>query len=333
MTIQQIYDLAIEMGMKADPRGENGAKAVLNNANKEYKELSEKKKEYFDRESLNNPYSDTRILFGNPQTEVGKILAGIDIDVGEVLLADRLNHPSTDSTSSLQAGKGAGINLLIGHHPHGAALAGLDEVMDIQIDLMASFGVPVNVAEALLKERISQVKRRLGPANHFQSVDAARLLNIPFLVIHTVWDNLGSQFVSNALAKGKLETVQDVLEILESLPEFEEAKKGKAGPRITAGGEKNRAGKVVVSGFTGGTNGSKLMYEKMAQAGVGTIVEMHMSEEHYEEAKKHHLNVIVSGHIASDSIGANLFLDELEKQGVEVIACSGLIRVKRLKAI
>lgn len=317
MTLQEIYDLAIEMGIAADPRGKERVKKVLSRTKKEYEELLEKKKKYFDRESFKNPYSDTRILFGDPKTKVKKVLVGIDIDVGEVLLADRLNQ------------KGEGINLLLGHHPHGAALASLDEVMDLQVDLMASFGVPVNVAESLLKERISQVKRRLGPANHFQSVDAARLLDIPFLVIHTVWDNLGSNFISNYLKKKDLETVGDVLEALEALPEFEEAKKGKAGPRITSGNEKNRAGKVIVSGFTGGTEGSKLMYEKLAQAGAGTIVEMHMSEEHFEEAKKHHLNVIVSGHMASDSIGANLFLDTLEKRGVSVIPCSGLIRVKR----
>lgn len=317
MTLQEIYDLAIEMGVAADPRGKERVKKVLVRTKKEYEELPEKKKKYFDRESLKNPYSDTRILFGDPKTKAKKVLAGIDIGVGEVLLADRLNQ------------RGEGIDLLLGHHPHGAALASLDEVMDLQVDLMTSFGVPVNVAEALLSERISQVKRRLGPANHFQSVDAARLLGIPFLVIHTGWDNLGSNFVSNYLKKKDLESVGDVLDQLENLPEFEEAKKGKSGPRVTAGSEKNRAGKVIVSGFTGGTEGSKLMYEKLAQAGAGTIVEMHMSEEHFEEAKKHHLNVIVSGHMASDSIGANLFLDELEKRGIKVIPCSGLIRVKR----
>lgn len=323
MTLQEIYDLAIKMGVAADPRGVEGVKRVLARVKKEYEEMPQKKKKFFDLESLNNPYSDTRILTGSGKTKVKKVLAGIDIDVGEVLLADRLNHPTT--------GSGLGIDLLIGHHPHGAALASLDEVMDLQVDLMASFGVPVNVAEALLKERIAQVKRRLGPANHFQSVDAARLLEIPFLVIHTIWDNLGSHFISTYLKKKDLETVNDVLEALEALPEFEEAKRGKAGPRITSGNEKNRAGKVVVSGFTGGTEGSKLMYEKLAQAGVGTIVEMHMSEEHFEEAKKHHLNVIVSGHMASDSIGANIFLDELEKKGIAVIPCSGLIRVRRNK--
>lgn len=319
MTLQEIYDLAIKMGIKADPRGIEGVKRALTRTKKEYEELPKNKKKYFDPESLKNPYADSRILLGDPKTKVSKALVGIDIDVGEVLLMDRLNQ------------KGEKIDLLIGHHPHGAALVGLDEVMDLQIDLMASFGIPVNVAESLLKERTSQVKRRLGPINHFQSVDAARLLEIPFMVIHTIWDNLGSNFLSSFLKKKKddLETVGDVIEAIEELPEFEIAARSKAGPRITVGSEKNRAGRVAVTGFTGGTEGSKLIYEKMAQAGIGTIVEMHMSEEHFEEVKKHHLNVVVSGHMASDSLGANLFLDELEKQGLKLIPCSGLIRVKR----
>lgn len=318
MKLQEIYDLAIEMGIRTDPRGVEGIKRVLARTKKEYEEMPEKRKKYFDKESFKNPYSDTRILFGDQKTKVKKILAGIDMDVGEVLLADRLSD------------RGERIDAIVGHHPAGPALAGLDEVMDLQVDLLASFGISVNIAEALLKERISQVKRKLNPINHSQSVDAARLLDIPFLVIHTVWDNLGWHFLSNYLRKKEkdIDTVGDVLEALEEVAEFQEAIRGKAGPRVTAGNEKNRAGKVVVSGFTGGTEGSKLIYERMAQAGAGTIIEMHMSEEHFEEAKKYHLNVIVSGHMASDSIGANIFLDEIEKRGVEVIACSGLIRVK-----
>ena len=35
--------------------------------------------------------------------------------------------------------------------------------------------------------------------------------------------------------------------------------------------------------------------------------------------------------LVSDSIGSNLFLDELEKRGVQVIPASGLIRIKRRK--
>jgi putative NIF3 family GTP cyclohydrolase 1 type 2 len=56
---------------------------------------------------------------------------------------------------------------------------------------------------------------------------------------------------------------------------------------------------------------------------------MHVPEDALEELKKLHVNVINAGHMASDSIGANIFLDELEKKGVEIIPCSGLIRIKR----
>lgn len=317
MTIQSIYDLAIQMGINADPRGVNLVKKSLERKKKEYENLIKREKEFFDTESLKNPYADSRILSGNPKTEVKRILAGIDVDGAEVLLADRLSE------------KGKKIDLLFGHHPQGQALASLAEVMDLQVDLMASFGVPVNVSEALLSERISQVRRGVNPSNHTQSIDIARLLGFPFMNVHTPFDNLGSKYLNDYLKNKNLETVGEVVEAIEEIPEFKEAKKGKAGPIITAGSSKNRAGRVVVSGFTGGTGGSKLIYEKLSQAGVGTVIEMHMGEAHFEEAKKHHINIIISGHMASDSLGFNLFLDEIEKKGIEVIPCSGLIRIKR----
>ena len=62
------------------------------------------------------------------------------------------------------------------------------------------------------------------------------------------------------------------------------------------------------------------------------IVEKNASKtEIREEAEKANINVVVAGHISSDSIGVNLFLDELEKQGIKIIPCSGLIRVSRVK--
>jgi putative NIF3 family GTP cyclohydrolase 1 type 2 len=58
---------------------------------------------------------------------------------------------------------------------------------------------------------------------------------------------------------------------------------------------------------------------------------MHISEEHRKEAQKHHMNLVVTGHMASDSIGMNLLSDDLEKKGVTVLPCSGFIRVNRNK--
>ena len=69
----------------------------------------------------------------------------------------------------------------------------------------------------------------------------------------------------------------------------------------------------------------------MAKAGVGTIIEMHMPEDAVTELRKLHVNVIDCGHMAADSIGANVFFDEVENQGVEVLPCSGFIRVSRKK--
>ena len=319
MTIQEIYELAIKLGTEADPRGKNGVGKYLSRQKKAYDELPAKKKEDFDLESLKNPYSDTRVLFGDLKKKVKKVMAGIDFDAGEVVLADRLNE------------KGENIDLLIAHHPAGGALASLHEVMDLQVDLLASYGVPVNVAEGMMTERVGEVRRKFGPINHYRSVDAARLLGLPFMCIHTVWDNMGWRFMADIFEKREHDTVGDVMDILRSIPEYKQAIKYKAGPSIYAGSEKNRAGKVAVAEFTGGTEGAKEIYERLSQAGVGTIISMHTSEEHREEVKKHHINLIVAGHMVSDSIGANLFLDELEKRGIAVVSTSGLIRISRVK--
>lgn len=318
MTLQEIYQLAVEMGLKADPRGVDGIKRYFSRVKKQYDELPEKKKKHFDTESLTNPYSDSRILYGDPKKQIKQIIAGIDAETAEVLLVDRLNE------------KGKKIDLLITHHPEGHALASLHEVMDIQIDMFADAGVPINVADALFQERKSMVKRRFGPLNHTRTIDAAKLLDVSLLALHTIWDNIGNHFMEEYLAKKTFDTAGDVLDYINEIPEFVESTKGKSGPALISGSENTRAGKVVVS-FTGGTNPSKELYLEIAKAGIGTLVEMHVPEEGLAELKKHHINVIDTGHMAADSIGANLFLDQLEKRGVEVIPCSGLIRVKRGK--
>ncbi|KKQ34602.1 MAG: NIF3 (NGG1p interacting factor 3)-like protein [Microgenomates group bacterium GW2011_GWA2_37_6] len=318
MTLQEIYDLSVQMGIKADPRGEAEVKRILAKLKKEYNELPEKKKKYFDKESFVNPYSDTRLFWGDPKTSVKRALVGIDADATEVLLADRLTQ------------KGTKIDVVIGHHPIGISLLALNEVMDLQVNAYADMGVPINVMDALMRERSDDVKRKIHPSNHNQIIDTARLLDIPLMNLHTVWDNISDKFMTEYLKKRKFDTVEEIVDYIMELPEYEEAKMGKNGPEIVSGTGKSRAGKVAIF-FTGGTNPSKEIYAELAKAGVGTLVDMHIPEEALKELKKLHVNVINAGHMASDSIGANIFLDEIERKGVEVIAASGLIRVKRKK--
>jgi putative NIF3 family GTP cyclohydrolase 1 type 2 len=316
MTLQQIFDLAISMAIKADPRGEEAVKKLLVKAKTDYEELPAKKKKYFDKETLTNPYSDTRIQYGDPQKTIKKILVGIDADATEILLADRLNQ------------KGARIDAVVGHHPIGISLAALHDVMDLQVDAYAQVGVPINVMDALMSERMSLIKRKIHPSNHNQIVDTARLLEMPLMNLHTAWDNLGDEFMKKYFADKSFDTVGEILDYIMELPEYIEAARGKNGPEIISGSAKSRAGKVAIF-FTGGTNPSKEVYIELAKAGIGTLIDMHIPEEALIELKKLHVNVINAGHMASDSIGANLFLDELEKRGIELVPAAGIVRAKR----
>ena len=64
MKIYDAYRLAIETGMKHDPRPREEVDLVLSKAKKAYDELPDEKKELFDTESLWNPYYDCRFAWG-----------------------------------------------------------------------------------------------------------------------------------------------------------------------------------------------------------------------------------------------------------------------------
>lgn len=318
MKLKEIYRLAIEKGMEADLRPQRDVKAVLAEAKEEYEGLKGKDKPYFDQDRLFNPYADTRVLVGNEEKEVKRVLVGIDMEVGEVLLADRLTE------------KGKKIDLLIAHHPDGKALAELHHVMALQEDLMYGLGVPINIAQGIMGERIADVGRGLMPLNHNKAVDAAKVLNLPFMCVHTPTDNLVTSYLQKMLDGKKPKTLGEIVDLLNEVPEIQEDRKIGPGVRIIVGSAKNKTGKIFVD-MTGGTSGSEKSYEQLARAGVGTIVCMHMPEGHRKKAQEFHINVVNAGHISNDSLGVNLFLDELEKRGIEIVPCSGLIRVSRVK--
>jgi putative NIF3 family GTP cyclohydrolase 1 type 2 len=316
MKIKEVYNLAIEIGKKADFRGAEEIERHLKRQKKIYEKLSEKEKELFDKERLENPYSDTRILAGNPEKEIKKVLVGIDIGGEELLLADKIGN----------------IDLVITHHPRGIALAGLDDVMELQIDLLAQYGVPVNIAERLLQKRIDEVGRGLSPGNHNRVVDMAKHLNLALISIHTPTDNLVARYLEKKLLKeNNPYTAGEIIDLIKEIPEYREATKIGLGPKIFVGKKENRAGKIALTEITGGTEGSPEIYEKLSQAGIGTVVGMHISEKHKEEAEKAHINVVIAGHMSSDSLGMNLFLDQLEKRGIEILPCSGFIRISRAR--
>lgn len=316
MKLQEIYHLIIKLGQDNDFRSQDEISRLLIKNQKTYEELKADEKVEFDLEDLNNPYSDTRILYGDKEKHIKRMLVGIDIDGSEMLLADRLTE------------KGKTIDLVMAHHPEGKALAKLYQVMHLQEDILHSLGVPINVAEGILADRIGEVERGLLPINHNRAVDFAKILDIPLMCCHTPADNMVSQFLMNEFNEKKPEVVDDVVKVLKEIPEYQQAMEIGAGPRVIAGSAKRRTGKIFVD-MTGGTSGSADAYAKLSQAGIGTIIGMHMGDKHRKEAEKNHINVIIAGHLASDSLGMNLILDKIEAQGIEVITCSGMTRIVR----
>ncbi len=263
-------------------------------------------------------YEDTAILYGSPDTEVHNILIGIDIGPAEILLADRLRKTQR-------------LDLVVGHHPEGRARVIFYEVMDLQVDMLAKLGLSREVVRQLTEERKQEVERGVIAGNYSRTVDTARLLDVPFICAHTPADNQVTSFIQKLMDTKKPSKVEDIIDILSELPEYKSAKNDFNGPRIFLGSPRRPAGKIFVD-MTGGTEGSKEVFDKLYKVGVRTLVCMHLSEGHRQKAKDNNLNVVIAGHISSDTLGLNLLLDRIEKDAQEqfhCIDCSGFRRFRR----
>jgi putative NIF3 family GTP cyclohydrolase 1 type 2 len=290
MKLSRLFNLIVKYGVQSDPRS---------------------------HKSSITSYADSALLYGDGSTDVKKVMVGIDIEVPEILLADRLRS------------QGKRIDLIIAHHPEGSAFAALSGVMCLQTHILVKAGVPERLASKLLEDRIEEVSRRLLPANHMRAVDAARLLDIPFICAHTPADNHAAEFIQGYLKKKKPKRLEDIVTALEALPEYRLAKQIGCGPKIILGSPRRNVGNIFLE-MTGGTEGPKDVYETLYKKGIRTLVSMHLGDEHFKKVKDADLNVVVAGHISSDTLGLNLLLDKVEKEErLSIIECSGFTRFRR----
>lgn len=317
MKIRDIYKICVEEGIKADPRTKAQIDKYFSDKRKQWRGLSAQQKKFFDKDVLFNPYADTRVLYGDPDREVKRVLVGIDIGPGEVVMADQLAY------------RGDEIDLIIAHHPEGLALAGLHDVMHMQTDFLKNIGLKEDVAKRVMQARISEIERRLHSANHTRAVDSARLLDIPMMCCHTPADNHVNTYLQKMVNREKPKTLKQVVTRLMKEPEYVEASRHLAGPEILVGKETSKAGRIHVD-MTGGTEGSPTVFGRMSQCGIDTLLGMHYSENHYKNIKAEQINVVNAGHMASDNLGMNLLLDKIQKKAkIDIVECSGFRRFKR----
>ena len=239
---------------------------------------------------------------------IRRVLFGIDAGVPELLLAKQLH-----------------FDAVIAHHPMGGTAA-LDfhNVFERHIQQMVDAGIPKTKAEKAVSRKLEQLEVEGHTRNYDQAVDAARLLKVPYMNIHTPLDEIGRRIMSERIASRitKDSKVKDVVNALNELSEFKNAM---TKIKIRLGKVDNNAGKVVVS-HGAGTNGGYEIAKAYFEHGVQTIIYIHVSPSDLERLRVENLgNLIVSGHIASDSVGINPFIHALEKENISV-ATMGVVR-------
>ncbi|MFP4116806.1 MAG: NGG1p interacting factor NIF3 [Candidatus Aenigmatarchaeota archaeon] len=316
-TLKEIHSFAVEEGIKEDPRDREKIEEMLEERQEKHEEMESPRKDHFDKDKLENPFDDSKVLYGGEE-EVEKLAVGIDIEAQDLILIDRLNE------------KGRDIDAAFGHHPEGRALANLHEVLGLQVDTLEKAGVPVSQAEGIVRPRAEEVKKGVHATNHPRAPRTAELLDIPFMCLHTTCDNHAYSFMEDYIEEKDPETLGDLVDALLEIPEYEWALEYDMGPEIYTGSKENRAGKIEVLGFTGGTGLKEDMIDKMVESGIDTVLVMHASKEQIKKAKEENVHIVSAGHMPSDSLGINLVLDKIqEKFDLEVMELSGFKRVER----
>jgi len=239
---------------------------------------------------------------------IKRVLMGVDMDTPELLLAKEL-----------------GYDCVVTHHPRNTDLNILD-LMDTHIRKLAGLGFPRNHSQKLLAARKEELDYNRHVSNSRRSESAAQLLNMPFISLHTPADVISEAVVQRHLDEKFADKPETKLhEVLDALEEIGEYKNSARKPVIRVGGKDSYAGKIYVlmSGLTGpGADILKAYFD----AGVGTLIMMHIPEKDAKLVKEHMVgNVIIAGHMSSDSVGLNKIAELWREKGVEVTVMSGIV--------
>jgi len=244
--------------------------------------------------------------------DIKRVLFGVDVDAAGLMLAKQLN-----------------FDAVIAHHPPGseAQIYGMPKVMLRHIEQMKSVGISEKDAEKALEVRRGKVSRQRNVINYERVTSVAKLLEIPFLNIHTPVDAITKKYFDDYIDSFlSLNENAKVSDLIKSLNEIDEMSKGLTKPTLGIGDEESTVGKFFVA-MSAGTNGGAAVAKAYFKAGINTLLYMHLAEEDYKTLKKERVkkNLIITGHMPSDSIGINIYLNELEKRGIFVQRFSGVI--------
>ena len=249
-----------------------------------------------------------------PAKGVRRVLFGIDVDAADLLVA-----------------KEKGYDLVIAHHPTGgSAVLEFPKVLAKHADILIRHGVPKVAAAAAIQELQEDREPRAHAENYDHLPSVARMIGIGLMCIHNPCDEIGRRVMDETL-RARLPSnplVGDAMNVLDSIPEFKAAK-----TRIVLrmGRADHLLGKWAVH-HGAGTNGGVPVARAAFEHGIDTVFYIHIDagalrrlwEVYGREGPK---NLVVTGHLASDSIGINVLVRELRARSLRVDTYSGIIDV------
>jgi len=244
-----------------------------------------------------------------PGDNITKVLMGVDMDTPELLLAKEL-----------------GYDCVVSHHPKNTNPDMLKLMEKAHISKLEKLGIPRNKSQKAIKPKLEELDYGRHVSNSRRSESAAKLMNMAYLSLHTPADMIGEAMVQKHLdekfGNNPDTKVDDVLKALEEICEYKNSARK---PVVRVGGKDSYAGKIYVlmSGLTG--PGAAVL-KQYFEGGVGTLVMMHIPEKDAKELKEHGVgNVVIAGHMSSDSLGMNKIADKWREMGVEVTMMSGVV--------
>jgi hypothetical protein len=246
----------------------------------------------------------------HPGRGIKKLMLGIDIKGPEVKMAADM-----------------GFDAAISHHPTGGqARLQFHRVLYRHLDQLTTAGVSLEAVQAIIDDLAEEHRVLASMSNYDHDPSVARLLDMPYMNIHTPLDEIGRRRLQ--AAADELPATDRIADLIAHFgASFGEFGNADTQIELRMGRMDNLIGKVVMS-HGAGTNGGYPVAKAYFDHGVDTVIYIHCRP---ADSKKliaeygERVNLIVTGHIVSDSIGINPYVDRLREEGIDVTTLSGII--------
>lgn len=251
--------------------------------------------------------ADSCVAFA-PDRPVTRIASAINATTGDLLLARQL-----------------GCDAFLLHHPlAGSASREFYKVLDRMVELLLQHGVDHQAAANAVQPLRTRIRFRDHASDWSSLQAAAELLDLPLFNIHLPADEFGRRAMVDAVSRlTPSDTLADLEKALQALPELTHP----ANEFIRLTGDPDRPiGRVAVM-HAGGTNGGASVANALFDAGIGTVVYIHIAgEETPKLVDENRGHLLITGHFASDALGINLLMRRAaEHFGVQFVPMGGLL--------